>query len=48
MHENFLSPTRLTQRRSKAIDAAVGSASSYTESLAGASEQLLKRRVLKA
>jgi diguanylate cyclase len=55
MHENFLSPTRLTERIDLVgsqvkgeidqvmamIDAAVGSASSYTESLAGASEQLV-------
>jgi diguanylate cyclase len=55
MHENFLSPTRLTERIDLVgsqvkgeiyqvmamIDAAVGSASNYTESLAGASEQLV-------
>src|SRR5262245_60760840 len=55
LYENFLSPTRLTERIDQVgsqvkgeidqvmamIDAAVGSASSYTESLAGATEQLV-------
>jgi diguanylate cyclase len=58
MYENFLSPTRLTERIDLVgsqvkgeidqvmamIDAAVGSASSYTESLAGATEQLVKSK----
>src|SRR6185295_518087 len=58
MYENFLSPTRLTERIDLVgsqvkgeidqvmamIDAAVGSASSYTESLAGATEQLVQSK----
>ena len=43
IYENHLSPTRLTERIDQVmamIDAAVGSATSYTESLAGASQQL--------
>src|SRR5262245_56481136 len=55
LYENFLSPTRLTERIDQVgsqvkgeidqvmamIDDAVGSASSYTESRAGATEQLV-------
>ena len=58
MYENFLSPTRLTERIDLVgsqvkgeidqvmamIDAAVGSATSYTESLAGATEQLVQSK----
>lgn len=58
MYENFLSPTRLTERIDLVgsqvkgeidqvmamIDTAVGSASSYTESLAGATEQLVQSK----
>lgn len=58
IYENYLSPTRLTERIDLVgsqvkgeidqvmamIDAAVGSASSYTESLAGATEQLVRSK----